>query len=87
VVPEGKADDVIVSGFVAAGAVIVSVADCIWIGEPLSLTLTVKLEELPEVGVPEIVPVDAIERPAGNWPEVIDHTYGATPPVAWRVWV
>ncbi len=55
-------------------AVIVSVADCVSTGELLSLTLTVKLEEPLEVGVPEIVPVGEIERPVGNWPDAIDHT-------------
>jgi len=36
-------------------------------------------------GVPEICPVAAIKlNPIGNWPEVMLHVYGGTPPVAWR---
>jgi hypothetical protein len=66
-VPEGRADDVIVSGLAAADAAAsVRIADCVCTGELLSLTETVKLLEPLEVGAPEIVPVDDIERPAGS---------------------
>jgi hypothetical protein len=61
---------VIVSGFGATGGVdaaaIVSAADCVWTGEPLSLTVTVKLPEPPDLGNPEIVPVVESERPDGS---------------------
>ena len=51
-----------------------------------SLTRTVK-EVVPAiVGVPPIWPVEAVKpRPVGSDPEVIDHEYGAVPPVAARV--
>ena len=48
-------------------------ADFAWTGEPLSLTVTVKVDVPPEVGVPEIVPVVESDRPACKLPEVIDH--------------
>ena len=59
---------------VAAATAIVSDTDCDSTGELLSLTVTVKLEEPLEVGLPEIVPVvGENERPAGICPELIDH--------------
>jgi hypothetical protein len=50
-----------------------------------SLTWTVK-EVVPDcVGVPLIWPVEAVRlSPGGNNPELIDHEYGAVPPVAAR---
>jgi hypothetical protein len=61
------------------------VADVVWIGLDASLTVTV-IGKLPfAVGVPEMRPVLAARlSPAGRPPEVIDHTYGAVPPVAAR---
>ena len=51
----------------------VKATDFVWVGELLSLTVAVKLDVPPEVGVPEIVPVLAeIDKPAGSWPDVID---------------
>jgi hypothetical protein len=50
------------------------VADCVWIGLPLSLTVAVKLDAPFAVGVPEITPVVAARvKPAGKLPDVIDH--------------
>lgn len=48
-----------------------------------SITCTVK-EELPDVvGVPEIVPVDAVRlNPAGSEPDVTLQVYGVVPPDA-----
>ena len=52
----------------------------------LSATVAVK-EKVPLAdGVPEIVPVaDARASPEGKLPEVIDHEYGAVPPLACNV--
>ena len=52
---------------------IVSLADCVCTGLPLSCTLTVKVAAVPVVGVPEIIPVEASVKPAGRLPAVIDH--------------
>jgi len=49
------------------------VTDCVWSGDPLSLTVAVKVEPPAAVGVPEMTPVDERESPAGNEPEVTDH--------------
>ena len=62
---------VILSG--AVEKVIVSLADCVCTGLPLSCTLTVKVAAVPVVGVPEIIPVEASVKPAGRLPAVIDH--------------
>lgn len=56
--------DVIESGFPVP--VIVITADFVCAGEPLSVTVTVKLEAALEVAVPEITPLGEIERPAGS---------------------
>jgi hypothetical protein len=49
-------------------------ADAVWAGLAESFTVTAKLNVPLAAGVPEIRPVDAdMERPLGNWPEVIDH--------------
>jgi hypothetical protein len=48
-------------------------ADLVWTGEPLSLTIAVKLDVPLVVGVPEMIPVVAAKvSPAGRLPEVID---------------
>ena len=52
---------------------IVSVADCVCTGLPLSCTLTVNVEVAPVVGVPEIVPLEASVKPAGRLPAASDH--------------
>jgi hypothetical protein len=58
-------------------------ADLVCTGLPLSVTVAVKLKVPLAVGVPEIRPVlEAMVRPAGRLPEVIDHLYGEVPPVA-----
>jgi hypothetical protein len=58
----------------AAAATTIEVAtDLVWTGEPLSLTVAVKLEVPLVVGVPEMMPVVAAKvSPAGRLPEVID---------------
>lgn len=50
-----------------------------------SVTRTVNDEVPDAAGVPEIVPLDASVRPAGNVPVAIAHVYGGVPPVAARV--
>ena len=62
--------------------VIVSLADCVCTGLPLSCTLTVNVDVVPLVGVPEISPVEARVSPAGRLPADIDQTYPGVPPVA-----
>lgn len=48
-----------------------------------SVTVTLKLLVPDPVGVPEIAPVpDASVKPAGKFPEAMDHLYGIAPPVA-----
>jgi hypothetical protein len=45
----------------------------VWVGEPLSVSLTVKLAVVWEVGVPVMMPVVLErERPEGSAPAVID---------------
>lgn len=49
-------------------------ADVVCAGLPLSVTVAVRFEFPPAVGVPEIVPVAAVSvNPAGRLPDVIDH--------------
>jgi hypothetical protein len=61
---------------IASGATAVTIdiaADFVWVGELLSFTVTVKLEAVVAVGVPEITPVDVARvKPAGSAPELID---------------
>jgi hypothetical protein len=61
---------------IASGATAITIdiaADFVCTGEPLSFTVTVKLEVPVAVGVPEITPVDeARVKPAGRAPELID---------------
>ena len=49
--------------------------------DPLSVTLTVKLEGPAAAGVPEIVPPERLS-PAGSDPLATDQVYGGVPPVA-----
>ena len=71
-VPEGRAEEVIVSRFAVTTSVIAT--DLVCDGLPLSLTVTVKFEVPLFVGAPEITPlVDDKLNPAGRLPEVIDH--------------
>ena len=52
-------------------------------GLPLSLTAAVNVAVPLEVGVPEMVPVDAAKlSPAGRLPDAMDHRYGVVPPLA-----
>ena len=85
VTPEGKVDEVIVSGGVAAVTVkeMLAVAVCCTALESVTMT---EIRKLPlAVGVPEMMPVLALRlSPAGRLPEVIDQTKGAVPPVAAR---
>jgi hypothetical protein len=84
-VPEGNDEEVIVR--VAGGAAATTIdiaADFVWTGLPLSVTVAVNLDVPLAVGVPEIAPLltDKL-RPAGRLPVLIDHVYGAVPPLAW----
>jgi hypothetical protein len=66
--------DVIVSLLGAAAfTVIDSEADCICAGDPLSCTVTVNVAVPLAVGVPEITPALDSAKPAGSFPEAIDH--------------
>lgn len=69
------------------GATITPVAadtDCT--GLPLSVTVAVNAKVPLAVGVPEMVPVvDVSISPEGRLPDVIDHEYGAAPPIACNV--
>jgi hypothetical protein len=53
---------------------------------PLSVTLTVKLEDPPAVGVPLITPPALSVKPPGNEPVEIVHVFPPLPPVAVSVW-
>lgn len=60
-------------GGVAAATIIEVAAEVLCTGEPLSLTVAVKLKVPLVVGVPEIMPVVAASvSPAGRLPELID---------------
>jgi hypothetical protein len=83
-VAAGNADDVMASRVGATTST--SVAEVASAGLPPSVTVAVKVETPLAVGTPEIVPADdARVRPRGSLPEVIDHTYGTVPPVAFSV--
>jgi len=71
----------------AAAIAIDVVTDCDCNGEPLSLTLAVKVEELAVDGVPEMTPAEDSANPAGREPEVTDHAYVGVPPVACNDWL
>jgi hypothetical protein len=79
-VPAGNEDVVIFKG----GAIMVSNNAAVADDDALSVTLTVKLEEPPAVGVPEIV-LPVSPNPPGSDPLEIVHVYGGTPPVALSV--
>jgi hypothetical protein len=49
---------------------------------PESAAWMVKVKVPALVGVPETVPSDPIDSPAGSPPATTDHVYGWTPPVA-----
>jgi hypothetical protein len=78
-----------VEGAMASGVAVmttVRAADAVCAGLLLSVTVAVKDEVPLADGTPEMVPVDEVSvSPAGRLPEVIDHEYGAVPPVACRV--
>jgi hypothetical protein len=79
-VPEPNVEAVIVSPL---GAITTAVdTDFVCAGLPASCTVAVRLNVPLAVGVPEIAPLAARVRPAGRLPEVIDHEYGAVPPLA-----
>lgn len=70
-----------ISGIGATTTAALEAAD--WVGLPLSLTFAVNVAVPLEVGVPEIVPVDAAKlNPAGKLPDAMDHRYGVVPPLA-----
>jgi hypothetical protein len=74
---------VICTGVAAAAIVMLNDFVAVCGVEEESLTWTVK-EVVPDcVGVPLIWPVEAVTlSPVGNDPKLIDHEYGAVPPVA-----
>jgi ABC-type thiamin/hydroxymethylpyrimidine transport system permease subunit len=83
-VPEGRADEVIVSD--VAAMVIDIAVERVWTGLLLSLTLAVKVNVPFAVGVPEISPLPAVSvKPVGRLPMVIDQVYVGVPPVACSV--
>jgi hypothetical protein len=79
-VAEGNDDAVIVKALDATTIEVDS--DPTWLGLPLSCTVAVKLNVPLAVGVPEIAPAPESVSPAGRLPEMIDHKYGAVPPLA-----
>ena len=66
---EARLDEVMLSG--AEPTMIEVVADLLWAGLPLSVTVAVKLNVPETVGVPEMVPLLARVRPVGKLPEVM----------------
>ena len=56
------------------------------VGLVLSVSSTVKLEVAAAVGVPEIVPLGASERPDGSVPLARDQAYGVVPPEPASAW-
>ena len=80
-VPDGSAEEVIVS--VAGAMTIDRETDLVCAGLSASATVAVKLVVPAAVGVPEMIPVEALRfSPAGRLPPLIDHAYGETPPFA-----
>jgi hypothetical protein len=63
----------------------VSVKDFVTLAPALSVTRAVKLYEPAFVGLPEITPEPARERPGGREPAVLVHEYGGVPPEAARL--
>ena len=57
----------------AAFTVMVSEADCVCTGDPLSVTAMVNVEVPLAVGEPEITPALESDSPAGKLPDAIDH--------------
>ena len=55
-------------------------------GLPLSITLAVKANAPPCVGVPEIAPDEASDRPGGRLPEITLQVYPGNPPAAAKDW-
>lgn len=83
-VPFGRELVVTVKGVLAAATVMLRllVAVCA-AGEVESVTFTVKLNVPDAVGVPEIVPVEAVKlRPVARVPELMLQLYGVVPPEA-----
>lgn len=85
--PLGNEFVVITNPEVAAEIVIVKFAVAVEAGWLESLTIIVSLSfDTALDGVPLIVPAEPFkESPVGNVPLVIDHVYGAVPPVAAKV--
>ena len=77
--------DVIVSTGAVVLTVMDSCADAVCAGDPLSVTVTVKLDVPVFVAVPEIAPELESDRPAGSFPELTDHVYPGVPPLALSV--
>jgi hypothetical protein len=65
--------------------VTVSAKDFVTLAPALSVTRAVKLYDPAFVGLPEITPEAARERPGGSEPAVLVHEYGGVPPEAARL--
>jgi len=86
VVPEGSGEEFVIE---SAGAMANENASdtALGVGVALSVTVTVKLAVPLALGSPLITPVELARlSPPGRLPEVIDHVYGAVPPVACKVY-
>jgi hypothetical protein len=68
---EGIVEAVMESG--VGATTMVTVADAVWVGTLLSLTVAVKIAVPLAAGVPESEPVDERIRPAGRLPEEMVH--------------
>jgi hypothetical protein len=72
------------TGLGATTILVLTDKECV--GLPLSVTVAIKVDVPLVVGTPEMTPVDGVRvRLAGRLPEVIDHEYGALPPIAFRL--
>ena len=85
-VAEARLEEVMLSGVEVEPTTIEVVADLLWAGLPLSVTVAVKLNVPETVGAPEMVPLLARVRPAGKLPELTVQLYAGVPPLAWSVW-
>ena len=68
--------------------VLLIVIDRTFVAVALVLSVTLNVMEVGPpavVGVPEIMPLELSDSPAGKVPEDIDQVYGVVPPVAAKV--
>jgi hypothetical protein len=72
-VPLGSEETVMLTGVTAAAMTMLKPWDAVWAGELESFTCTVIGNVPDSVGVPLIVPEEAVSmRPVGKLPEIID---------------